>query len=213
MGKPEREKKERERENYPAKGANLRHYQARSQNKGLRKYQGTASRLWTGPSPARDKQAGGSQRWKGTITAPERPLPPNCKEASLLIKTSWDAGRLTSARRVVARDQLPRSWNGVPIVHTENWAAGMEKVIRCTPNLGVTALTKHLVTWAAWTWEGHKMQAQPSLYLCGVPENMNLSCLDLGSTRNPGPASDSSRHSNLEPEKCRIWKHTRREQG
>ena len=101
----------------------------------------------------------------------------------------------------------------VPIVHTENWAAGMEKVIRHTPNLGVTVLTKHLVTWAAWTWEGHKMQAQPSLHLCGVPENMNLSCLDLGSTRNPGPASDSSRHSNLEPEKCRIWKHTCREQG
>ena len=57
MGKPEREKEKRERENYPTKSPNLRHYQARPQNKGLRKYQRRASRLQTGPSPARDKQA------------------------------------------------------------------------------------------------------------------------------------------------------------
>ena len=52
-----------------------------------------------------------------------------------------------------------------------------------------------------------------SLRLCGVPKNLNLSSLDLGSARNPGPASDSSCHSNLEPEKCRPWKHTHREWG
>ena len=34
--------------------------------------------------------------------------------------------------------------------------------------------------------------AQLSLCLCGVPENLNLSGLDLGSARNPGPALDSS---------------------
>ena len=39
----------------------------------------------------------------------------------------------------------------------------------------------------AWTWDGHKAQAQPSLRLCGVPENLNLSGLDLGSACNPGP--------------------------
>jgi len=65
---------------------------------------------------------------------------------------------------------------------------------------GESAVTKHLVAWAAQTWEGHKMQAQPSLRLCGVPENLNLSSLDLGSTHNPGPASDSS----LE-EQRRAW--------
>ena len=43
------------------------------------------------------------------------------------------------------------------------------------------------------------MQAQPSLRLCGVPENLNLSGLDLGSAYNPGLASDSSWQSNLEP--------------
>ena len=34
----------------------------------------------------------------------------------------------------------------------------------------------------------HKTQAQPSLRLCGVPENLNLSGLGLGSARNSGPA-------------------------
>ena len=37
---------------------------------------------------------------------------------------------------------------------------------------------------------------------CGVPKNLNLS-------GNPGPASDSSWQSNLEPEQYRLGKHTR----
>ena len=58
------------------------------------------------------------------------------------------------------------------------------------------------------------MQAQLRLHLCGVPENLNLSRLDLGSTRNPGPTLDSSpAKSNLEPEQCRLGKHTRPERG
>ena len=57
------------------------------------------------------------------------------------------------------------------------------------------------------------MQAQLSLRLCGVPEYLNLSGLDLGSAYNPGPASDSSRQSNREPKQCRQGKHTLREQG
>ena len=44
------------------------------------------------------------------------------------------------------------------------------------------------------------MQAQPSLCLCGVHEYLNLSSLDLKSEYNPGPASESSQKSNLEPE-------------
>ena len=46
------------------------------------------------------------------------------------------------------------------------------------------------------------MQAQPSLCLCGVPEYLNLSGVDLGSAYNPGPASDISRQSNLELKQC-----------
>ena len=74
-------------------------------------------------------------------------------------------------------------------------------------------LAKHLVTWAVQTWEGHKTQAQPSLCLCGLPQYLNLSGLDLGSAYNPGPVSDSSRQSNLEPKQCRQGKHTCHERG
>ena len=44
---------------------------------------------------------------------------------------------------------------------------------------GESVLTKNLVARAARTWEGHKTQAQSSLCPCGVPENLNLSSLDL----------------------------------
>ena len=59
----------------------------------------------------------------------------------------------------------------------------------------------------------HKTQAQPSLRLCGEPENQNLSGSDLGRTHNPGPASDSSWQINLEHEQCRLGKHRRHERG
>ena len=95
----------------------------------------------------------------------------------------------------------------------ENREAGPGEAIRCSLQLRAIVLAKHLVIWSARTWEGQKTQAQPSLRLCGVPENLNLSGLDLGSAYNPGPASDSSQQSNLEPKQCRQGKHTRREQG
>ena len=105
------------------------------------------------------------------------------------------------------------TWEGAPLVHSENWAAGMGEVVRCTAHLGVTAIAKHLVTWAVRTWEGHKLQAQLSLHLGGVLENLNLSGLDLESARNPGPTSDSCWQSNLDPEQCRPGNHTHPEQG
>ena len=64
----------------------------------------------------------------------------------------------------------------------------------------MTALAKHLITWAARTWERHKTQARPSLHLWGLPECLNLSGLDLGGACSPEPASDGSWWSNLEPE-------------
>ena len=89
----------------------------------------------------------------------------------------------------------------------------MGEVISHNLQLGATVLTKHLVTQAVQTWEGHKMQAQPSLRFCEVPKNLNLSGFDLGSALNPGMASDSSWQSNLEPEQYRLGKHTLRERG
>ena len=220
----------RERENYPEKSPNLRHWQACSQNKGLSKHKRRASRLRSGPFPTRDKHTKVSQSQKVAIMAPERHTLPKCKQAPLLTKSSWDSGWLTSAGRISVRDQLPRrdiwhTWEGMHIVHPENQAAGTGEVIRCTAHLGVTTLTKHLVTWAARTWEGHRTQAQQSprlwgvlqnlnlsgLCLWGVLQNLNLSGLDLESAHNPGSASDSSQQSNLEPEKCRPGTHTHHE--
>ena len=68
----------------------------------------------------------------------------------------------------------------------ETWVAGTGEVIRRTSPEEST-LTKHLVAWAGRTREWHKTQAQPSVPLSGVPKNLNLNSLDLGSARNPGP--------------------------
>ena len=46
-----------------------------------------------------------------------------------------------------------------------------------------------------------------------APEYLNLSGLDLGGACSPGPASDGSRWSNLEPELCGQGGHTHREWG
>ena len=46
-----------------------------------------------------------------------------------------------------------------------------------------------------------------------APEYLNLSSLDLGGACSPGPASDGSRWSNLEPELCGQGGHTHREWG
>ena len=132
-------------------------------------------------------------RRQGANSAPEMASSTKLQAGSqLLTKSSWDPGQLTSARRVTARDQLPKgdtrhTWDGAPTAHPWNWKSGMGEVIRRTAPPGECALAKHLVTWAARTWEGHKTQAQPSLCLCGVPENLNLSGLDLGSACNLGP--------------------------
>ena len=52
-----------------------------------------------------------------------------------------------------------------------------------------------------------------SLSLLGLPECLNLSGLDLGGAGSPGPASDGSQQSNLEPEQCVQGGYTCREQG
>ena len=62
----------------------------------------------------------GSQSWKQAIAAPERHYLPNCKQASLLSKTSWGSGQSTSA------------WEGAPVVHPESRAAGTGEAINCS---------------------------------------------------------------------------------
>ena len=55
--------------------------------------------------------------------------------------------------------------------------------------------------------ESTKSTALPGLCPCGVPENQNLSGLDLGNAQNAGPTLDSALQSTLEPEQCRLGKH------
>ena len=86
------------------KSPNLRHHQAHSQNKGLSR----ASWLQTRPSPHQRQAGEDSQSWQRAISSPERHPIPNCKQTSLLSKTSWDSRRSTTAGRIAARDQLPR---------------------------------------------------------------------------------------------------------
>ena len=57
------------------------------------------------------------------------------------------------------------------------------------------------------------MQAQPSLRFWGLPECLNLSGLDLGGAGSPGPATDGSQQSNLEPEQNGQGGYTCHEQG
>ena len=53
----------------------------------------------------------GSQSQKGAIAAPERHYLPNYKQVSLVTKTSWGSGQSST-------------WEGAPVVHPENRAAG-----------------------------------------------------------------------------------------
>ena len=59
----------------------------------------------------------GRQSQKGAVAAPERHYLPNCKQASLLTKTSWGSG------------QSPSTWEGAPVVHPENRAAGTGEAV------------------------------------------------------------------------------------
>ena len=115
--------------------------------------------------------------------------------SQLLTTSSWDPRWLTSARKVLTWDQLLRAdtqhtWDSALAVPQGNRPPGPGRWLRQLT--WDSALTKHLVAWAAQTWEGHEMHAQPSLCPCGALQNLNLSSLDLGSAGNPGPALDSS---------------------
>ena len=184
--------RERERENFPMKSSNLRHCRAAHRAKDWANTRGELD----GSGPAHPLLEAGRQvgtaraRRQGTNSAPETASSTKPQAGSqLLPKSSWDPGWLTSTRRVAARDQPLRGdtwhiWAAAPTVHPGNQVAGTGEVIKHIAPSGDCALTKHLVAWAAPTWEGQKMQAQL--------KNLNLSSLDPGSTCNTGPTLDSS---------------------
>ena len=109
-----------------------------SQNKGLSEYQRRASQQWTGPSPpeaGRQADTSQSQKARGKL-GPRNDIFYQLRAGSqLLTKSSWDPGQLTSARRVTARDQLPRReiWHtgdGRTLCHPGNRGAGTREVIK-----------------------------------------------------------------------------------
>ena len=86
--------------------------------------------------------------------------------------------------KVAARDQLPsRDTRPTRPACAETEAGTAEGRRRTAP--GESALVKlpELLQRGR-----HKTQAQPSLRLCGEPENLNVSGLGLGTARNSGPA-------------------------
>ena len=101
--------------------------------------------------------------------------------SQLLTKSSWNPGRLTSARRVAARDQLPRgdtwhSWDGAPLCTQETERLGQGR---------------------------HKTPSHPSGE-CVDQAPGHLSCSDLGGAQNAGPAESVPLWSTREPKPERL---------
>ena len=166
MGQPERERKERERENYPTKSPNLSHCWAHSQNKGPSEYQRRASRYRPSHHPPEaGRQAGDSQSQKGATLAPETASSTKLRAGSqLLTKTSWDSGQLTSTGMVAARDQLPRG-------DTQHTCRGHAHYTPRKPS----------------GWDGGGVRRYPTWGECARQAPGRLSCSDLGRAQNTDP--------------------------
>ena len=191
----EKKQRGRERENHPANSSNLRHCRPTHRTKDWANTRGELAgcRPQTAPSTAGGREAGQPQ------PEPERgKLSPR---DGILYRT---AIRLPVANQdflgfwMVDIHQEGHSHRSAPqkrhrrplsLRKPSSWDQGGDKT---HPPPQESVLAKCLVAWAARTWEGQKTQAQLSLHLWGVPENLNLSGVDLGRARKPGPALDSS---------------------
>ena len=158
------------------KSPNLRHRQACTQNKGLNR----TSRLQTIPLRWQAARAG-----RGAIAAPQRHYPPNCKQASLLTKTSWGSGRSTSA------------WEGTPVVHPENQATGMGEAISRSDHARQTP--HHLSCSNLWKAQNAGPTQSAPLRTTRVPESEQLR---PGRCMQPRAGLRRFQRSNLEPELC-----------
>ena len=189
------EKKERERESFPAKSPNLRHCRPTHRTKDWENTRGELASCRPAHPPL---EAGGRQPEpeRGKL-GPREGIPyqtvSRLPVANQDFLGFWTVDILQEGRsqRLAPQKRHMAYLRWHTSCHPVNQVAGTGKVIRRTTSKE-SALAKHLVTWPAWTWEGHNMQAQPSLRLCGVPKILNLRGLDLRSACNPGPALDSS---------------------
>ena len=173
MGQPERERKKRERENFPTKSSNIRHCQARSQNKRLSEYQRRASWLWTGSSPAGGREAGGRE--------PER-------ERGILYQTA--------SMLPVAKQVFLGSW--MVNIHQEGQSqrsalqrrhmAHLRRCSHCEPRKP-----------SGWDGGGDKMH-RPTCRVCTRQTPGHLSCLYLRRAEYTGPTESVPLWNTLEPE-------------
>ena len=159
---------------------------ARPQNQGLSEYQARASRLRTGLSP-RWRQRGrratararkGHHPFLDSIpyqTASRLPV------ATHVFLGSWavDTRQEGHSKRSGPQRRQRHTRDGAPTAHPGDRASATAEETRRTAHLG-RARHRAPGLWAAQTWGGLRTQAQPSLRLCGVPENLNLSGSDLG---------------------------------
>ena len=83
-----------------------------------------------GGGQAGGRRAAAGVRRKGAISAPETSPTKLRAGSQLLTKTSWDSGRLTSTRRVAARDHLPRRDTQHAWDVDSGWVGGGDKMHR-----------------------------------------------------------------------------------
>ena len=174
------------------------------ENKGLcpSKYQRRASRLLFRALPPQRQRGSGTARvvrqGAAIILAPETvsfsKLWAGCQ---LLTMSSWDPGWFTSTRSVTEklRSASQRRHTAYlrlyPLTHPGNWVARTREVQKMHSPPGTVQLpSTQSVTWAAWTWEGHKMNSLSGSLPCGAPKN--LSGLNVGSARNARFTWDSA---------------------
>ena len=127
---------------------------------------------------------------------PERHYLPNCKQASLLTKTSWDSGWSTS------------TWEGAPVVHPENQVARTGEAISHSDHSCQTA--GHLNCSDLGRAQNTGPTESVPLRTTGVPEP---EWLRPGKCIQPRAGLRQFPESNLEPKQCWQGKHRLLERG
>ena len=182
-----------------------------SQNKGLSKSKGELAGCVQAAPPAGGREAARSIRAQGQGLLQSQPRPASSTKlcasrlpvANHIFLGSWtvdirqEGRRLRSAPQRRHRARLRWCF----YVHPESRGAGPGRGLRRTVHLG----QRSLVTWAAQTWEGHKMHTQLSRALADYLKTWAAWTWEVHETQ--GPLWAAPLKSTLEPEQCRPRKH------
>ena len=153
-----------------------------------------------GPTPPpleAERQPGDSQSWKarGNLGPRDGILHQTVRRLPVTNEVFLDPGRLTSTRRVTARISSPEETHGPPEMVLSRCTQEMQGLGQGGDKMHHPAgRVRSPSTWSPELLGPEKgtKRRHSSLCLCGVPENLNLSSLGLGSAHNPGLALDSS---------------------